>query len=132
MHEFYPFESEILETLKQNSFIEDIVRASNRNSLMGADRAAGEQRYFDFKSCCDGSLSVFLPHNAELDFLNSTLPLVSIQSVRTSLDDRNYITYRADQWLLMDFVGVEMGTTLLEMYRPSEVPPLQYHALGHV
>ena len=38
LYKFYPFENEILETLKQNSFIEDIVRASNRNSLMGADR----------------------------------------------------------------------------------------------
>ena len=38
MYKFYPFENEILETLKQNSFIEDIVQASNRNSLMGADR----------------------------------------------------------------------------------------------
>ena len=48
---------------------------------------SGEQRQFDLESCCDGSLRVFVPHSAELDFLNRALPLVSIQPVRTFFDE---------------------------------------------
>ena len=38
LYKFYPYESEILETLKSNNIVEDIVRSSNRTGVFGAGR----------------------------------------------------------------------------------------------
>ena len=49
-----------------------------------------------------------------------------IQPLRTTLDDRNYMTVaKKDAYALVDFVGVEMGVDLLlRVYPPDEVSPL--------